>query len=393
MGAGTRNKGPPKDKDSKATASKFCSAKCRAHKPSTAPDSIDRRIEDAFLALLNGEDPPSASGSQENEGENDPQSKTHEAQSTAGKKPVGKKGDHRILVPCTQVEEIIYERVKDPEKVYGRRKNRLPRWMPEKEGEWRSVDMVSSDDFSDASTNDEKPSDDGILNSASTLDPSGSTFAKNPFKDKTNKDTETLGAENLSPTDEERPDRDSSMPSVVKGAQKSSIHSRSTITDPTSFTTQDPSSDKPTHEPSHGSVASGAVAVPASDKTTVSFSDSTHEIANNAQSSTPHVSEDNAKRREGERKAQERERVRCAARRAVIFGLVTGIQESSEKSSSGKGKKGKKGKRRGSISSDEDEEEDKGPKEVRRKCEAIMQGVVVEPSFAKGDWSVRWREE
>jgi hypothetical protein len=29
----------------------------------------------------------------------------------------------------------------------------------------------------------------------------------------------------------------------------------------------------------------------------------------------------------------------------------------------------------------------------RRKCEAVMSGQVVEPSFAKGDWSVRWRDE
>ncbi|KZL66433.1 hypothetical protein CT0861_01935 [Colletotrichum tofieldiae] len=62
------------------------------------------------------------------------------------------------------------------------------------------------------------------------------------------------------------------------------------------------------------------------------------------------------KRAEGQRKAHEREMVRCAARRGVVFGfLVDG-------------------------------------KEERRKCEAVMQGKVVEPSFAKGDWAVRWRE-
>ncbi|GKT43591.1 uncharacterized protein ColSpa_03772 [Colletotrichum spaethianum] len=63
------------------------------------------------------------------------------------------------------------------------------------------------------------------------------------------------------------------------------------------------------------------------------------------------------KRAEGQRKAHEREMVRCAARRGVVFGLlVDGTQE-------------------------------------RRKCEAVMQGKVVEPSFAKGDWAVRWRED
>ncbi|KZL64095.1 hypothetical protein CI238_04497 [Colletotrichum incanum] len=63
------------------------------------------------------------------------------------------------------------------------------------------------------------------------------------------------------------------------------------------------------------------------------------------------------KRAEGQRKAHEREMVRCAARRGVVFGfLVDGREE-------------------------------------RRKCEAVMQGKVVEPSFAKGDWAVRWRED
>ncbi|EEY23367.1 conserved hypothetical protein [Verticillium alfalfae VaMs.102] len=63
------------------------------------------------------------------------------------------------------------------------------------------------------------------------------------------------------------------------------------------------------------------------------------------------------KRNEGQKRAHERELVRCAARRGVVFGFAVDGQEE------------------------------------RRKCEAIMQGKVVEPSFAKGDWAVRWREE
>lgn len=30
--------------------------------------------------------------------------------------------------------------------------------------------------------------------------------------------------------------------------------------------------------------------------------------------------------------------------------------------------------------------------EERRLCEAVMNGHVVEPSFAKGDWAIRRRE-
>ncbi|KAI0852596.1 hypothetical protein F5Y00DRAFT_273167 [Daldinia vernicosa] len=63
--------------------------------------------------------------------------------------------------------------------------------------------------------------------------------------------------------------------------------------------------------------------------------------------------EENAKRRlQGQRRAQQREMVRNAARRGVVFGFAA----------------------------------------APRKCEAVMRGKVVEPSFAKGDWGIRWRE-
>lgn len=61
------------------------------------------------------------------------------------------------------------------------------------------------------------------------------------------------------------------------------------------------------------------------------------------------------KREEGQRRAHEREMVRCAARRGVVFGFLVGDE--------------------------------------RVKCEAVMHGKVVEPSFVKGDWAVRWRED
>lgn len=74
------------------------------------------------------------------------------------------------------------------------------------------------------------------------------------------------------------------------------------------------------------------------------------------------------KRNEGQKRADERETVRRAARRAVVFGYPA---------------------------------DDLGPPvesrlpeaRPRRKCEAVMNGQVVEPSFAKGNWAIRWREE
>lgn len=93
-----------------------------------------------------------------------------------------------------------------------------------------------------------------------------------------------------------------------------------------------------------------------------------------------------AKRRAGQKKAEEREFIRCVVRRAVVFGIeVDGWEEVG---GTGSTKKGKKGKGRNA----EDEEVTETEVKPRRKCEAIMSGQIVEPSFAKGDWSVRWRE-
>ncbi|KAF4997954.1 hypothetical protein FGRMN_3474 [Fusarium graminum] len=62
------------------------------------------------------------------------------------------------------------------------------------------------------------------------------------------------------------------------------------------------------------------------------------------------------KRRQGQKRAKEKEMTKCAARRGVVFGFS--VNEDGEK----------------------------------RLCEAVMSGKVVEPSFAKGDWAIRWRE-
>ncbi|KAM0722957.1 hypothetical protein Q7P37_001155 [Cladosporium fusiforme] len=69
------------------------------------------------------------------------------------------------------------------------------------------------------------------------------------------------------------------------------------------------------------------------------------------------------RRVEGQRKAHQREMVRCAARRGVAFGFLFKKAEGDH------------------------------AQEERKKCEAVMHDQVVEPSFAKGDWSIRWRED
>ena len=75
------------------------------------------------------------------------------------------------------------------------------------------------------------------------------------------------------------------------------------------------------------------------------------------------------KQQEGQKRAEEREMVRRAARRAVVFGFPV------EKAYDGPAAHPKS----------ENSEE-------KRKCEALMSGQVVEPSFAKGDWAIRWRD-
>ena len=77
----------------------------------------------------------------------------------------------------------------------------------------------------------------------------------------------------------------------------------------------------------------------------------------------------------GRQRAANREKVRQAARRGVVFGLLvdeTGYDDSGERRTVGE--VGGKGQR-------------------RRQVEAVQGGRVVEASFAKGEWGVRWRDD
>ena len=96
------------------------------------------------------------------------------------------------------------------------------------------------------------------------------------------------------------------------------------------------------------------------------------------------------KRREGQKRAEEKEIVRRAARRGVAFGFVVD-EAHAVRTEVGRHKKGAKQRKL----LDESTEETVGKNQSRRKCEAVITktAVVVEPTFAKGDWGVRWREE
>lgn len=209
---------------------------------------------------------------------------------TAAKSKVVK-GDPRLIVTCDEIEEIVFGSRFDPEKVYGRRKNRKARAIIIKDEDWKPVDMEDTDDSSteaESSLPDSIPSADGGVRIRPPQDQSDVNFSVGGERGKTEKIEESA--------------------------------------------------------------------------------------------------EDLEKRRQGAKRAEEREMVRRAARRAIVFGLEVLRREPEVKKhtkSKGKSKKGAKQDDAGMAESPETE---------IRKAEALMNGMVVEPSFAKGSWSIRWRE-
>lgn len=277
-----------KPKETQATAPKFCSDRCKRHKPSSSPSSAEAHVERALIALLSGLSPP-------------PPYKSADAEQTKPVVPAAekKKGEKRVLLPMSILEAAVYGPRTDPERGYGRRRNRAFRGVRE-DGEWRSVDMEDSEDGADGAR----------------MEPISSWEAGDLEDEEFDVDRD--GGVNLGRTD-------------GSGANE-------------------------------GGEEGGPL---------------------------PETPEMEARRRAGQKRAEEREFVRCVVRRAVVFGIeVEGWEDVS--GSVGGGKKSKKGRAKGDI---EDEELESETKTTRRKCEAVMSGQVVEPSFAKGDWSVRWRDE
>jgi hypothetical protein len=265
---------------------KYCSDKCKRHKPSSNSESLDRRIEDALVALLEGR------GVTPTTSEDEEESRAVEVKA----KQQGRKGDPRVIVQLSELERAVFGDRSDPEKVYGRRKNRKPRFIPES-GEWKSVDMV-----------DHEP-------------------ATIPMD---NEGTDTAGSLT-----------DASLDDDLPGGVSINDHIRA------------PQSQSEINFSAGGGERGWAEKI----------------------EETPEML---AKRREGQKRAEEKELVRNVARRAVVFGIF--VEDRKEKEKAGR-KKQKKG------------DEEYGKEKVRQKCEALMSGQVVEPSFAKGDWEIRLRED
>ncbi|KAF2712687.1 hypothetical protein K504DRAFT_480275 [Pleomassaria siparia CBS 279.74] len=274
-------------KSQSATEIKYCSTRCRNNKPGP----IDRQIEAAFAIMLNGGTPDRINADQDESVANIKDNKSE-------KKPKKKaKGDARIIIECSEVEAAVFGHEKDPEKVFGRRKNRAARGVQEKPEDWKSVDMV--DDPVTRSTQTEGKDSDAASDVSFIFD--GDDADGGVLLDP----TKTFGGGKV-------------RPPQAKSAVNGSV----------------------------GGEKGWAERIEETDEMKL-------------------------KRRVGQRKAEEREMVRKAARRGCAFGFIA-PQEFEEK-----------------------KHKDSAPQatENRRKCEAVMKGAVVEASYAKGEWAIRWREK
>ncbi|KAK4955373.1 hypothetical protein LTR28_006151 [Elasticomyces elasticus] len=294
-----------KSQTTKTQAVKYCSERCKRHKPSTAPDSTDRRIERAFVLLLNGTDPTAND-------DTDPTTQSLSAAAPTNKKekPSVKKtkGDPRIIVDCTVAETAIFGDRSDPTKTFGRRKNRARRGVPD-DDVWKSVDMVDEHDAASAaqgSLTDSSSIGDAVHDTGSDSDAGGGGAA---------------------------------LDDAASDSAKTRVR-----------------------PPQSRAEVNGSVG---GEKGWAERVEETSEML--------------ARRRDGQRRAEEREMVRCVARRACAFGLPVGVV--------GEGREKGQGRERKAASRAPD-----GGGEGRRKCEAVMNGAVVEASFAKGEWGIRWRE-
>ncbi|PVI06103.1 hypothetical protein DM02DRAFT_34525 [Periconia macrospinosa] len=292
---------------------KYCSARCR----NTKPGPVDRKIEAVFAALLDGASPETLMGEEKGLEKEEKTKAVEGAGGFKGKKDHKKnkksaKGDPRITIECSTAEYVVFQHEKDPEKVFGRRKNRAARGIIEKPEDWRSVDMVD----------DPPAAPEPSLKPHSAKDSVHSTSADDDHDD------QNLQASDFTPSDDEEEDSGGiTLPDTIL------------------------------LEPTYG-YGGGKIRPPQSQSSINGSIGGEKGWAERIEE----TDEMKAKRREGQRRADEREMVRRAARRLVAFGTSAGAPGVA----AGDGEK--------------------------RKCEAVMKGVVVEASFAKGEWGIRWRE-
>ncbi|KAI1323508.1 hypothetical protein F5Y16DRAFT_403417 [Xylariaceae sp. FL0255] len=293
------------------------------------PGKTDRRIESTFVAILNGADPAALLDTH-------PVNAELPVQSTiCGKTQFKKKkGDNRITVMCADVETIIFGSRYDPEKTHGRKRNKPKRTL----GRDNTADVG-------ACKITEELSDDNDISTANSEDESITSDKNESYS--------AQGGASVCPTTNSTRTADS-----VRA--------------------------------DHQGFGAGKMR-PAQVEAEVNFSIGGERGWAEKLEETPEML---ARRREGQKKADEREMVRCAARRLCVFGYLVGeIGDEGKQENDSRGKT--KGKRSGRVNTDMNGTEEKKPgvQEKRKKCEALMNSMVVEPSLAKGEWGIRWRDD
>jgi hypothetical protein len=361
---------------------KFCSDRCKRNKPSTAAGSLELRVEAALLALLEGRKPPKsiAEGGDAGEGGGGDdgvdrgvgkEGKIAKEGKVAKVVPhqKGKKGDPRIIVALSELEVAVFGDRTDPTKTYGRRKNRAFRGIKDGD-EWQSVDMM------DPKT--------GSAGDQVTTKPTQKTSPDKPDDENEHDEYDSTAPSNFD--SELDSDSDSHNETNPKTSQGGVALTTSSIPPPPSTNPAPKPSEQQPPDMINLRIR------PPQTASEVNFSVGGERGWSEKIAETPEMLQ---KRREGQKRAEEKEFVKQVARRAVVFGLLVDAPPSASEGERGGGKgSGKGGKGRNAKRKEgEVEESGKGEEKVRRKCEALMQGSVVEPSFAKGDWSVRWRED
>jgi len=363
---------------------KYCSARCRHSKPG----KLDREIEDVFLKLLQGQshedvvaavaltkgskgssseaggqdrDDHELAGIAENANKEEDKSSSHHNHKRHKSKSI--KGDNRILVLCDEVEEIVFGPKADPAKVYGRKKNRASRVIHAQEGD-------------------------------STGERNSTGAERGPSYGTTKYQTDS-GDSAIELEDDNFDDGEYS------GDDESQLHAhlrRKSVSHNNNSSAANQGTGLDGHTVAALSVRSGTRVRPAQVDSEVNGSVG----GEKGWAERIEESEEMTQRRiEGQQRAQRKEAVRCAARRLVVFGPKVD-QDHAENAGDGDNDEGKpnmnKKKKKGGKNSSKsiarcDTEGAVGRGYTARKCEAVMQGKVVEPSYAKGDWGIRWRED
>ncbi|KAK3388692.1 glycoside hydrolase [Sordaria brevicollis] len=271
----------PPSEQKEATTVKFCTAKCRSefhHKKRDVKEQ-EKKIDETFVRMLNGEKVEVEGMEQGSTDENQQADGSAKKRGKNGAKP--KKGEG-IVVTLEEVEAIVFPREIDPEKVYGRKKNRKSRVL---------TGLGTNDDDDDA-TADEEPQSTSTTAEAAERRPSQDSAIGG-----INIDTLQLVDNHKAANDEIAPlPKGKSHPYTTGG-----------------------------HELARLAVRSGNRIRPPQEVSEVNGSVGGEKGRAERKAETEEMKEEiRQKRLEGDKKAHQKEMVKSVARKGVVFGFEAG---------------------------------------------------------------------